>query len=100
MKFSYEAPLIEYMKEKGMTAIAVEVMSSSNSDFEVTELYVHLIRDKQAEYFKAKKGFRSVQTEFGEVLLPPYRLEYDDTVVFGLKKLWIFRSVSYSGIRL
>lgn len=99
MTFVYEAPLLEHMKQKGMTAIAVEVISS-NSDFEITELYVHLIKDRQAEYFKAKKGFRGILTEHGEVLLPPYRLEYSDTITFGLKKVWIFHGIRYSGIKL
>ena len=88
------------MQKKSMTTIAVEVMSSTNSDFEVTELYVHLIKDSQVQYFKDKKHFRGVKTEHGEVLLPPYRLEYDDVITFGLKKLWIFHSIRCSGIRL
>ena len=99
MVFVYEAPLIEYMKLKGMSSIAIEVISS-NSDFEVTELHVHLVKDRQAEYFKQKKRFRGVATEHGEVLLPPYRLEYSDTITFGLKKVWIFHGIRYSGIRL
>ena len=99
MTFVYEAPLLEYMEKKGMSAIAVEVISS-NSDIELTELHVHLIKDTQAEYFKAKKKFRGIATEHGEVLLPPYRLEYSDTITFGLKKVWIFHGIDYSGIRL
>ena len=99
MKFEYEAPLLEYMEKKGMTSIAIEVISS-NSEFEVTELHVHLIKDKQAEYFKQKKSFRGIATEHGEVLLPPYRLEYSDTITFGLKKVWIFHGVKYTGIKL
>ncbi len=99
MTFVYEAPLLEYMKQKGMTSIAIEVISS-NSDFEVTELHVHLIKDKQAQYFKQKKGFRGIATEHGEVLLPPYRLEYSDTITFGLKKLWIFHGIRFTGIKL
>ena len=99
MRIEYDEPLREYMQKKGLSAIAVEVVTS-NSDIEVTELYVHLIRDSQAEYFKAKKRFRAVQGELGEVLLPPYRLEYDDTIRFSLKKIWIFSSVKQEGIRL
>ena len=100
MTFVYEKPLLEHMEKKGMTTIAVEVMSSSHSDFEVTELYFHLIPDKRSEYFQKSKKFRSVRTEHGEVLLPPYRLEYADTVTFSLKKFWIFRSVRCEGIKL
>lgn len=100
MTFTYDAPLLEYMKKKERSVIAVEVMSSQNSDFEVTELYVHLISDKQAAYFKEKKGFRGVQTDVGEVLLPRYRLEYDETIHFQLKKFWIFHSIRQTGIHL
>ncbi len=100
MNIVYEPPLREYMAQKGRAVIAVEVMSSQHSDIEVTELYVHLISDRQAAYFKEKKRFRAVTGELGEVLLPPYRLEYDETVTFGLRKLWIFRSVTQTGIRL
>lgn len=96
----YDEALREYMAQKGMTAIAVEVASSEHSDIEVTELYVHLISDKQAAYFKEKKRFRPIPGELGEVLLPPYHLEYDDTISFSLKKFWIFRWIRYSGIRL
>ena len=98
--FVYEAPLLDYMREKGMTTIAVEVVSAAHSDIEVTELHIHLIRDSQAAYFKEKKRFRGIPTEHGEVLLPNYRLEYDDTVRFSLKRLWFFRSVQCEGIRL
>ena len=100
MKIECDASLRAYMDEKGMHTIAVEVMSSQNSDFEVTELYVHLIRDRQVSYFKEKKRFRSVAWEGGVVLLPPYRLEYDETIRFTLKRFWIFRSVAQTGIRL
>ena len=96
----YDEALREYMAKKGMSTIAVEVVSSQNSDIEITELYVHLISDKQAAYFKEKKRFWSVTGELGEVLLPPYHLEYDETVSFYLKKFWIFHSVRQTGIRL
>ncbi len=96
----YDEPLREYMAKKGMTTIAVEVASAEHSDIEVTELYVHLISDKHAAYLKEKKRYRAVQGELGEVLLPPYTLEYDETVSFSLKKFWIFHSIRHRGIRL
>ncbi|MCR5665005.1 MAG: hypothetical protein K6G17_09065 [Oscillospiraceae bacterium] len=99
-KVEYDEALREHMAKKGLTTIVVEVMSSQSSDFEFTELYPHLIPDKQVPYFKEKKHFWSVQGELGEVLLPPYRLEYDDTLRFSLKKFWIFHSLKQTGIRL
>ncbi len=100
MTIRYDEALREHMAKKGMTTIAVEVMQSSSSDFEVTELYVHLISDRQAAHFKEKKRFRAVQGELGEVLLPPYHLEYDDTICFGLKKVLFFHTIKHTGIRL
>ncbi len=100
MKFVYEDALKEYMEKTGKRIIAVEVASSNCSDIEVTEIYVHFIKEKQAEYYKAKKRFRGYETEMGEVLLPAYRLVYEDTVVFGLKTFWFIKSVTYKGIKI
>jgi len=98
VRIEYDEPLKEYMRKKGMTTIAVEVVTS-NSDIEITEMYIHLIRDSQAEYYKTKKRYRAVQGEMGEVLLPPYRLVYEDRIRFRLKKTWIFTSLQQEGIR-
>lgn len=100
MTIRYDEALRAYMEKTGKSTIAVEVMSSQSSDFDFTELYVHLISDKMAAHFKEKKGFRAVAGELGEVLLPNYRLEYDETICFSLKKFWIFHSVRQTGIRL
>lgn len=100
MNFVYEPALREYMQKKGKRIIIVEVATSNCSDFEVTELNVHFVNEKQADYFKDKKKFRSVENGVGEVLLPPYRLEYDETVTFGLKSFLGIKQVSYQGIRL
>ena len=100
MTIEYDEALREHMAKKGMTTIAVEVMQSQNSDFEITELYIHLISDRQAAYFKEKKRFRPVRGELGEVLLPPYVLQYDDTLRFSLKKYWIFHAIRQTGIHL
>ena len=99
MTFHYEPELLAYMAEKGLDKICVEVVTA-NADIDCTELYVHFVKPGQAEEFKKRKKYRSVATEHGEVLLPPYVLEYDEIVTFGLKKIWIFRSVRYDGIRL
>ena len=84
--------------EAGNT-IVVEEITSNNSDFEVTELHVHLIDEKRAEHFKSQKRYLGVKTEKGEVLLPPFRLKIDDTVTFGLKSFLGIKYVSYKGIQ-
>ncbi len=97
--FVYEPALLEHMAKKGLTTVCVEVVTA-NADIDYTEIYVHLVKPSQADEFKTRKKYRAVATEHGEVLLPPYHLEYDETVTFGLRKLWIFRSVKAEGIRL
>ncbi len=100
MKFVYEPALREYMQKRGKRTIAVEVITSDCSDFEVTELHVRFLGDKQANCFKEKKHFRGHETECGEVLLPPYRMEYDDIITFGLKSFLFVKYITYQGIRL
>lgn len=87
------------MQEKGKRIIVVEV-AQADGDFEVTELHVHFTDEKQAELFKKRKNFHAFPTELGEVLLPNYRLEYEDTVTFGLKKVLLWNTVTQTGIKL
>ncbi len=100
MEFVYEQALEAYMKKKGKKVIAVEVVTSNNSDFEVTELHVRFLNEKMARAFKEKKHFRSHETELGEVLLPPYRLEYEDKVIFGLKSFLGIKYITHQGMKL
>ena len=98
--FGCTEELREHMRRKGRFTLAVEVVQS-NSDFEVTELWIHLPHPARAEELRTRKGYRTAALgEEGEVLLPPYRLEYDEKVVFDLKKTWIFRSITAKGVRL
>jgi len=87
------------MRRKNKKTIIVEVAECNCTDLEVQELHVHFVDDKQAEYFKSKKRFRERETEMGEVLLPPYRLEYDEIVVFGLKSFLGFKYITHKGIK-
>ena len=98
MKFIYEDELKAYMKEKGKKNIIVEVVTISNSEIEISELHIHFVDDRQPDIFKKKHRYRGVETEMGEVLLPHYKLNYEEEIVFGLKKFLCFRSISYSGI--
>lgn len=100
MNFVYEPALEKYMRQKGKRDIIVEVISSSSSDFEVTELHIHFVNEKQCNFFMQNKRFRSVETSLGRVLLPPYRLEYADTVRFGLKSFLGIKYIVQEGIRL
>lgn len=99
MKIVYEPKLEAYMKKTGKRNIVVEVASSDSSDFSVEEFYVHFADEKLAESFVKRKHFRVVETELGKVLLPNYRLEYDEVVTFYLKKFLFFPVVKQRGIR-
>ena len=107
-----------YMKKKRRRVLSVEVASSDRSDVEVTEIFLRLVKDDFAEYLKEKKRYRSRELYLrepgagahpgnasepipvGEVLLPPYKLEIAEDVVFGLKKILFFDKMTVDGVRL
>lgn len=99
MEFVYDDALRAYMTEKGKRHIVVEVVSSDHSDFEVTELYPHIVSEKKAAEFKRKR-FVVQETELGEVLLPPYRLHYADIIRFSLRSFLGIKSLRQEGIEL
>lgn len=99
MEFLYDDALREYMTAKGKRHIVVEVVSSDHSDFEVTELYAHIVGEKKAAEFKRKR-YVVRETDMGEVLLPPYRLHYAETVRFSLRSFLGIKSVRQEGIEL
>lgn len=100
MKFVYEPALLEYMKKKGSDTIIVEMVEINSSDFDVAELYVRLADQRQSEFFRTKKNYRSVETEHGTVLLPRFPLEMAETVTFGLKSVLFFKYMTYTGIKI
>lgn len=100
MNFTYEPSLERYMRQKQKRTIVVEVISSDHSDFQVTELHVHLVSEKQADFLIRQKQFRPQATHMGQVLLPPYRLTYGDTVTFGLKSFLGIKYITQEGIGL
>lgn len=100
MTFTYTPELIHYMREKNKPNIVVEVVSIDHSDIEMTELHVYAVNDKRAKFMQEEKKYRPRKTEVGLVLLPPYRLEYEEEIHFSLKKVLFFYSVKYEGIRL
>lgn len=99
MTFSYTKDLRDYMEKKCRKNIIVEVITC-NADIDVTELHVFLADDKTSNFYKSQKKYKGIETEVGEVLLPPYRLEYEEEIVFDIKKVLCFKMVKYKGIRL
>ena len=51
MNFICEPALREYMLKKKRSTILVEEITSSHSDFEITELHIRLIDERQAAHF-------------------------------------------------
>lgn len=99
MTFSYTKDLRDYMEKKCRKNIIVEVITC-NADIDVTELHVFLADDKTSNFYKSQKKYKGIETEVGEVLLPPYRLEYEEEIVFDIKKVLCFKMVKYEGIKL
>ena len=97
MEFVYEPDLLEYMEQKKQYNIIVQV-AETHSDIDIQEIHVHLISDKLADFNIEEKKYRVKETSHGRVLLPRYPLEYEDEVVFGLNKFWIFKTISFKGI--
>lgn len=100
MTVHYTPELLAYMEKKNNHTILVELVEINNTDLEVIDLHVYLPHRNQKEKFLTEKRYRVVTTEHGEVLLPPYPLDIAEEVTFGLKKTWIFHSISYEGIKL
>lgn len=100
MNITITDDLLEFMRLKKKSVIAVEVMGSDRSDFEYVELYVHFISEKQVDYFVTKKHFRRFDVGNVIVLLPNYRLSYKPTLEFFLKKKWYGHAIGYDGVEL
>ena len=100
MTIRYTPELLEFMDQKKNHTILVELVEINNTDVEVVDLHIYLPHPNQKEKFLKEKRYRTVTTDVGEVLLPPYPLQIDEEVTFSLKKWWIFRSVSCSGIKM
>ena len=99
MEVIYSPELLAYMEARKKYNVSIEVAASNTSDIEVSEIYLRLVNDEFAEYLK-KKRYRSISTETGQVLLPPYRLHVEKTIRLGCKKHWLFHSLTVEGVRL
>ena len=100
MTIRYTPELIEHMDKKKNHTILVELVEINNTDVEVVDLHIYLPHKNQREKFLKEKRYRLINTEVGEVLLPPYPLQIDEEVTFGLKKFWVFTSLRCTGIKI
>lgn len=100
MEFQYDSQLQEYIRKHNKKTIVVEMVELNNSDLDVAELHVHFADARMREQFVTKKRYRVIETELGEVLLPPYPLTLSDTVTFRLKKFLFISYITYTGIKV
>jgi len=100
MVFEYSPELRAYMEKTGKTSILVEMVEINNTDLEVSELHVRFADKRTREVFTGKKRYRVVETELGEVLLPPFPLEFAETVTFSLRSILGIKSIKYKGIKI
>lgn len=98
MEFKYEPNLLEYMEKHNKRTILVELVQISNSDFEISELHVRFVDERLKKQF-LDKGYRRYETEQGEVLMPRFPLETEETMTFGLKTILFWKHLTYSGIK-
>lgn len=99
MKVEYTPELLKHMKEKKKTTIIVELVEL-NSDLDMTELHVYLADEKARDVFRNQKGYGIFRTDVGEVLFPPFPLQLDEVVTFGLKSFLFVKYLTYSGIKV
>ena len=71
MNFEFSDELREHLKKTGKKAVAVELISTTTSDIDITELYPRIVNARMAEQLK-KRGYKVFETETAEVLLPKY----------------------------
>lgn len=100
MEFQYDPKLLDYMRKQNKRTIVVEMVEINNSDFEISELHVRFADPRLREYFLTKKHYRLYATDHGEVLLPRFPLELEETVCFGLKSVLFFKYITYTGIKV
>lgn len=100
MKFFYSDSLIEYMNKVNKFTIVIEVVICNNSEIEIADLHVYLIDEIKAKFFKEVRGYGFVNTEYGQVLIPKFKLHFDENIYFDLKKIICFNFLKYKGIIL
>lgn len=100
MKIEYSAEFSDYMKRKRKAYAVVAVAEAAHSDIEITEIFVRVCDEGHADYLKKKKRYREVADGDRRVLLPPYRLDYEETLRFFIRKQFIFKTLAVEGVRL
>ena len=99
MEFKYTPELEAYIRKHNKKYLAVEMIELNNTDLEITDLHIYFVNKAMREQF-VKKGYSVVETELGEVLLPRFPLQMEETVTFGLKSVLFFKHITCEGIKV
>lgn len=97
MKITYEQKLIDYMKRKGYSTIAVDRVDAIGCCADMSELNIYFPGEKTIQKIK-ESGCRILEGEMGEILVCR-GLDVDDEVELGLKSFFGAKDVTVKGIR-
>ena len=100
MVFECTPELRTYIEKSGKNCILVEMVEVNNSDLEISELHVRFADRRTREIFVEKKRYRTVETDFGEVLLPRFPLQLEEPVTFSLRSVLGIKSIRQKGIKI
>lgn len=98
MEFVYQPELLNYMEKTGKRDIVIELVSV-DADIDVAELHVHFANSRDYDFFVNKERYMVKNTPHGRVLLPPYKLDTEGVITFGLKKTLWFYTVTCKGAK-
>lgn len=98
MDITYDESLIEYMKKKKYTAIAIEQIDPIGCCADTSELLFRFVNEKGADKLR-DQAIRQLEVPFGELFVMIRGLDYDKEIHFGLRSFLGLKDISVSGIR-
>ena len=84
MDITYDESLIEYMKKKKYTAIAIEQIDPIGCCADTSELLLRFVNEKGADKLR-DQAIRQLEVPFGELFVMIRGLDYDKEIHFGLR---------------
>jgi len=101
MKIEYDDALRGYMQKHNKSNILVDIASTDNCDFDVTELYLRFISQKHADRILGSgKGFKAYDAPVGQIIFPQYKLNISDTIRVSLKSFLFIKWLKQDGVKL
>ncbi len=98
LHIALDQPLIDYMRKKGYTGIAVDTVSAIGCCADTTELATRFVKAPEAERLRAK-GCGVHAADFGEVFIETKGLHYDEEISFSLRSFFGAKDIRVKGIQ-